>query len=63
MRYSDLIEFDPIESVVQLRDADQSTAARHLVETYVISDFRAIPEMRDVINCSSMLEGLVYSNE
>ena len=38
MRYSDLIEFDPIESVVQLRDADQAAAARHLVETYVISE-------------------------
>ncbi len=38
MKYSDLIEFDPIESVVQLRDADQAAAARHLVETYVISE-------------------------
>ena len=38
MRYSDLIEFDPIESVVQLRDADQAAAARQLVETYVISE-------------------------
>lgn len=38
MRYSDLIKFDPIESVVQLRDADQAAAARHLVETYVISE-------------------------
>lgn len=38
MKYGDLIQFDPIESVVQLRDADKSTAARHLVNTYVISE-------------------------
>lgn len=37
MKYKDLIQFDPIESVVQLRDADKSDAARHLVNTYVIS--------------------------
>ena len=37
MKYSDLIQFDPIESVVQLRDADEAAAARKLVETYVIS--------------------------
>lgn len=38
MKYGDLIQFDPIESVVQLRDADKSDAARHLVNTYVISE-------------------------
>ena len=38
MKYGDLIQFDPIESVVQLRDADKSGAAQHLVSTYVISD-------------------------
>ncbi|MBF0525668.1 MAG: ATP-binding protein [Deltaproteobacteria bacterium] len=37
MRYADLIQFEPIESVVQLRDADVEAAARHLVQTYVIS--------------------------
>ncbi len=37
MKYGDLIQFDPIESVVQLRDADKSSAARNLVSTYVIS--------------------------
>ena len=36
--YGDLIAFDPIESVVQLRHADDGEAARQLVETYVISD-------------------------
>jgi len=38
MRYGDLIQFEPIESVVQLRDADKAAAARQLVSTYVISD-------------------------
>ena len=38
MKYRDLIEFDPIESVVQLRDADEAAAARQLVKTYVISE-------------------------
>ena len=38
MKYSDLIQFDPIESVVQLREADREESARRLVETFVISD-------------------------
>ena len=37
MKYGDLIHFEPIESVVQLRDAGEANAARQLVETYVIS--------------------------
>ncbi len=37
MKYGDLIQFEPIESVVQLRDADHAPAARQLVETYVVS--------------------------
>ena len=37
MKYEDLIQFDPIETVVQLRDADEAGAARHLVSSYVIS--------------------------
>ena len=31
MKYGDLIQFDPIESVVQLRDADKSSAAHTLL--------------------------------
>ncbi len=38
MKYGDLIQFEAIESVVQLRDADETAAARHLVDTYVISE-------------------------
>jgi hypothetical protein len=38
MRYGDLIQFDPIESVIQLLDANRPDEARRLIETYVISD-------------------------
>ncbi len=38
MKYGDLIQFDPIESVVQLREADQEGSARRLVETFAISE-------------------------
>ena len=38
MKYEDLIQFDPIETVVQIRDADEAAAARRLVSSYVISD-------------------------
>lgn len=53
MKYGELIQFDPIESVVQLRDADKSSAAVKLVNTYVISEEMAerltqlvIPQMQ-----------------
>ena len=42
MKYGDLIQFESIESVVQLRDADEAAAARQFVQTYVIS-----PEMAE----------------
>ncbi len=38
MKYKELIQFEPIETVVQLRSADQRSAAQQLVATYVISD-------------------------
>ena len=38
MKYGDLIQFDPIEDVIQLRDANKLTEAKHLVSTYVISE-------------------------
>ena len=38
MRYSDLIQFEPIESVIQLLDANRPDEGRKLVSTYVISD-------------------------
>lgn len=38
MRYGDLIQFEPIESVIQLLDANRPDSASRLVATYVISD-------------------------
>jgi len=38
MKYSDLIQFDPIETVVQLNEAERDDQARRLVQTFVISD-------------------------
>jgi hypothetical protein len=38
MKYGDLIQFESIETVVQLRQADKESAARQFVKTYVISD-------------------------
>ena len=38
MLYRDLVQFDPIETVIQLREADRKDAARRLVRSYVISD-------------------------
>ncbi len=53
MKYGNLIQFGPIESVIQLRDADKSSAAQTLVNTYVISEEMAerltqlvIPQMQ-----------------
>ncbi len=44
MKYADLIHFEPIESVVKLRQAEERKEAERLVRTYVISD-----RMADVI--------------
>src|SRR5215813_1567618 len=38
MQYRDLVQFDPIETVIQLRDADDARAAKELIATYVISE-------------------------
>jgi hypothetical protein len=38
MHYGDLIQFEPIESVIQLLDANRPDEAKKLVGTYVISD-------------------------
>lgn len=37
MKYNELIHFQPIESVIELRQANKSAKARELVSTYVIS--------------------------
>ena len=49
MKYSDLIQFEPIETVVQLRDADKETTARQLVQNYVISEEMAEKLTRIVV--------------
>lgn len=51
MKYRDLIQFDPVETIIQLRDADKKEAARKLVKTYVISE-----EMAE------RLTGIVFPN-
>ena len=38
MKYSELIQFEPIETVVQLREADSASEARRLVKSFVISE-------------------------
>jgi hypothetical protein len=38
LKYGDLVQFDPIETVIELRDADKHDRARTLIETYVVSD-------------------------
>ncbi|MFC2055646.1 DUF6079 family protein [Chloroflexota bacterium] len=48
MRYSELFEFEPIETIIQLRDADKKSEAKQLVKTYVISD-RMATTIADII--------------
>jgi Family of unknown function (DUF6079) len=48
MKYADLVNFQPIETVVQLRDADQTAEAKQLVETFVISD-RIAEQLADLV--------------
>ena len=38
MKYGDLVQFEQIESVIQLLDAGRPDEAKKLVTTYVISD-------------------------
>ena len=37
MKYGELIQFEPIETVIQLQDASELLQAQQLVATYVIS--------------------------
>lgn len=38
MKYNELIQFEPIHSVVQLTDAEDNTVAERLVKTYIFSE-------------------------
>ena len=44
MRYRDVVQFEPIDTVVQLRSAEEADAAAQLVATYVVS-----PHMAEVL--------------
>lgn len=48
MRYSDLVQFEPIKTVIQLRDADRKKLLRELVNSYVISD-RMASQLTDLV--------------
>ena len=48
MKYSDLIQFEPIERIIQLRDANKADKAKTFVSTYVISDVMA-ERLKDII--------------
>lgn len=48
MLYRDLVNFEPVEIIVQLRQADQRSEAERLVSTYVVST-RMLEVLRDVI--------------
>ena len=48
MRYRDVLQFEPIDSVIQLIEADEEAKARALVESYVISD-RMADQLADVV--------------
>lgn len=48
MKYGDLVQFDPIETVIQLRHADKLTIAEQLVRTYVISNEMA-EKLTDIV--------------
>jgi hypothetical protein len=48
MRYRNLVQFEPIESVIQLRAADDKSEAAHLVQTYVVSN-RMADQLANVV--------------
>jgi energy-coupling factor transporter ATP-binding protein EcfA2 len=48
MKYSDLVKFEPIESVIQLEQANSAAAVRQLVQTFVISK-RMAEQLCDIV--------------
>ena len=60
MKYRELIEFNPIESVIVLRSADDRKKAEELVSSYVMSD-----NMADLINAKIIsqlrLDNVIYN--
>ena len=58
MRYGDLVQFESIESVIQLLDANRPDEARKLVSTYVISDDMAERIAKQIISQLSFDESV-----
>jgi hypothetical protein len=56
MKYSDLIQFEALETIIQLRDADNAASREKFVNSYVISD-----DMADKI-CNVLIPQLQYKN-
>ncbi|MEH7239092.1 DUF6079 family protein [Bacillus sp. JJ1562] len=50
MKYSELINFNPIESIIQINEADDKDKATRLVKSYVMSDDMAEKLERGMIN-------------
>ena len=50
MRYSDIINFSPIETIIQLKEASDKDKAKSLVESYVMSDQMADKLEATIIN-------------
>lgn len=51
MKYGELIKFDPIDTIIQIRDADDSGKAARMVASYVMSD-----DMAKMINDKILAE-------
>lgn len=56
MKYRDLIQFEPIESVIQLKESNRVEEAKKLVDTYVISD-RMAEQLTRIVFEQLWLEG------
>jgi len=50
MKYKDLINFNPIDSVIQINEADDQEKAISLTKSYVMSDGMAVKLERGIIN-------------
>lgn len=48
MKYGDLVQFEPIDTVVQVMEANDYTEARRLAKTFVFSD-RMAERLRDIV--------------
>jgi hypothetical protein len=51
MKYRDLIQFEPVESIIKLRQADDHQKAEQLVSTYVISERMADVLQHRILPC------------